>query len=276
MLCIFCRAIKPRSNTQLCTSRIPTDPLPTSGPARTSCVLSQADTEHHLQSQQDIYCLRASLSQLAIASRYVPTSSRLVSPRSTYEPSSVCFLVPDWLSARTPPTMPIEIAMQTPLADALQREVQKKLVENGWAPSDDSDNTMAEYIILMLVNGRGEDDITGELARDLLNLDPEDNSAREFSTWLFQTAATQNAILNGPPAGQAPSAEDNGDHDMDMDLSNVGAGSDMNAYVFSLLRVCSLLPSSDHPFSFADQQDQKPCAAEAGRAASVVDATSVL
>ncbi|CAK7240934.1 MAG: hypothetical protein STHCBS139747_002391 [Sporothrix thermara] len=125
--------------------------------------------------------------------------------------------------------MTVEIAMQTPLAEALQREVQKKLVENGWAPSDDSDNTMAEYIILMLVNGRVEDEIAGELARDLLNLDPEDNSAREFSKWLFETVETQNAALNGPPAAQAPSSMDNGDHDMDMDLSTVDPAHDISA-----------------------------------------------
>ena len=125
--------------------------------------------------------------------------------------------------------------MHTPLADALQREVQKKLVENGWAPSDDSDNTMAEYIILMLVNGRQEDEISGELARDLLNLDPEDNSAREFSKWLFETVDTQNAILNGPPAAQAAPAHDSGDHDMDMDLTGADSLGDISTYVFRSL-----------------------------------------
>ncbi|CAK7274181.1 hypothetical protein SEPCBS119000_006041 [Sporothrix epigloea] len=125
--------------------------------------------------------------------------------------------------------MPVEIAMQTPLADTLQREVQKKLVENGWTASDDSDSTMAEYIILMLVNGRVEDEISGELARDLLNLDPDDNSARDFSKWLFETVETQNAILNGPPAVSAPPMQQNGDHDIDMDVSTADLVHDLNA-----------------------------------------------
>ncbi|ERT02801.1 hypothetical protein HMPREF1624_01103 [Sporothrix schenckii ATCC 58251] len=125
--------------------------------------------------------------------------------------------------------MPVEITMQSPLAEALQREVQKKLAENGWAPSDDSDNTMAEYIILMLVNGRQEDEISGELARDLLNLDPEDNSAREFSKWLFETVETQNATINGPPAAQVAPAHDNADQDVEMDLTGADSVGDIGA-----------------------------------------------
>lgn len=140
--------------------------------------------------------------------------------------------------------MPVEIAMQTPLAEALQREVQTKLAENGWAPSDDSDNTMAEYIILMLVNGRQEDEISSELARDLLNLDPEDNSAREFSKWLFEMVDTQNTIINGPPAAQVAPALDNGDQDMDMDLTGADTVGDVSAYVFPRTDIFTPLPPS--------------------------------
>ena len=174
--------------------------------------------------------------------------------------------------------MTVEIAMQTPLAEALQREVQKKLVENGWAPSDDSDNTMAEYIILMLVNGRVEDEIAGELARDLLNLDPEDNSAREFSKWLFETVETQNAALNGPPAAQAPSSMDNGDHDMDMDLSTVDPAHDISAYVSHSARVYFAYFTSlqtNMAIALSDPQDQRPCAAGADPVAFAGGGTSV-
>lgn len=126
--------------------------------------------------------------------------------------------------------MPVEVQMNTPLADALQQDVQNKLVENGWAPGDSSDTTMAEYLILMIVNGKLEDEIAVELASDLLNLGPEDNSAREFSRWLFATIDSQNARINGSAAGeqQAPDAHQHGgvtgDEDMDMDLSAPDVG----------------------------------------------------
>ena len=135
--------------------------------------------------------------------------------------------------------MPVEVSMNTPLADALQHEVQNKLVENGWAPGDSSDTTMAEYLILMVVNGKLEDEIAVELASDLLNLGPEDNSAREFSRWLFATIDSQNARINGPPPGelQGPGSHQQGaptgDEDMDMDLSTPDNLGDIVAYVSS-------------------------------------------
>ncbi|OAA54746.1 hypothetical protein SPI_08617 [Niveomyces insectorum RCEF 264] len=116
--------------------------------------------------------------------------------------------------------MPVEVAMNTPLADALQNEIQPKLVEYGWAPSDASDATMAEYLILMIVNGKTEEDIASELSSELLNLGPEDNSAREFSKWLFETIEAQNAKFNAPSKPPASASENDGDHDMEMDLSS--------------------------------------------------------
>ncbi|EFX03059.1 nuclear polyadenylated RNA-binding protein [Grosmannia clavigera kw1407] len=120
--------------------------------------------------------------------------------------------------------MPVEVAMNTPLAEALQREIQPKLVECGWAPSDASDTTMAEYLILMIVNGKTEDEIASELSSDLLNLPPEDDSAKQFARWLFEIIESENARING--SGQQQQFElafSGGDQDMEMDLSSADA-----------------------------------------------------
>jgi hypothetical protein len=70
----------------------------------------------------------------------------------------------------------------------LTAAIQPKLVEAGWM-QDGEDTTLAEYIILMLANGKNEEQVAAELAGDLLGLGPDDPGAREFSHWLFQQIA---------------------------------------------------------------------------------------
>lgn len=129
--------------------------------------------------------------------------------------------------------------MNTPLAEALHREIQPKLVECGWAPNDASDTTMAEYLILMIVNGKTEQEIAAELSSDLLNLPPEDDSARQFARWLFELIESENAKINGPAQQAQPEpTSPSGDHEMDMDLTGLDTTEGVHAYV-SILRILS-------------------------------------
>ncbi|KAL7628786.1 hypothetical protein AAE478_000301 [Parahypoxylon ruwenzoriense] len=95
--------------------------------------------------------------------------------------------------------MAIEVAMNTPLADALNMAIQPKLVEVGWATGGADDSALSEYIVLMLVNGKTQDQIAAELAGDLLSLGPDDPGARDFAKWLFDQIEALNARLNGAP-----------------------------------------------------------------------------
>lgn len=135
--------------------------------------------------------------------------------------------------------MPVEVAMNTPLAEALQREIQPKLVECGWAPSDASDTTMAEYLILMIVNGKTEDEIASELSSDLLNLPPEDDSAKQFARWLFEIIESENAKINGSAQQQHSEPFSGGEQDMDMDLSSIDAAGNVNAYASPVPFLCT-------------------------------------
>ena len=90
--------------------------------------------------------------------------------------------------------MAVQIVASSALAQALQNVVQPKLVEVGWGGVDDS--TLAEYIILMLVNGKTQDQIASELSNDLLGLGPDDHGAIDFSQWLFEQVELLNSQLN--------------------------------------------------------------------------------
>lgn len=93
--------------------------------------------------------------------------------------------------------MSVSVTLNTPLADALNEVVQPKLVELGWSTGGGDDSALAEYVILMLVNGKTQDQISAELANDLLSLGPEDTEAAEFSKWLFDQVETLDRRLNG-------------------------------------------------------------------------------
>ena len=108
----------------------------------------------------------------------------------------------------------MEVTLGTPLAEALSNVVQPKLVEVGWSTGGLDDSALAEYIILMLVNGKTQEQIAAELSNDLLNLGPDDSGAIDFSRWLFEQVEILNSQLSGatisepgpaarPPQGQA-------------------------------------------------------------------------
>ena len=99
--------------------------------------------------------------------------------------------------------MAVEVALNTPLAEALSNVVQPKLSEVGWSTGGLDDSALGEYIILMLVNGKTQEQIAAELSNDLLNLGPDDTGATDFAKWLFEQVHILNSQLNGFPAPQA-------------------------------------------------------------------------
>ncbi|KAK5987622.1 Nuclear polyadenylated RNA-binding protein NAB2 [Cladobotryum mycophilum] len=124
--------------------------------------------------------------------------------------------------------MSVEITLDTPLAEALNAAIQPKLLEVGWGTGGSDDSALSEYIVLMLVNGKTQDEIASELSNDLLNLAPDDPVVRDFTKWLFD----QISILGSN--GQANGGEDPMSHgdaasgDMDTDMGSHEA-SELNA-----------------------------------------------
>lgn len=127
--------------------------------------------------------------------------------------------------------MPVEISLNTPLAEALNAVIQPKLVEVGWGTGGADDSALAEYIILMLVNGKTQDQIASELSGDLLGLGSDDPSTREFSQWLFEQIDALSGQSNGG-SNAGPSANQDGTTEGEMDTDmNAGDVSELNAYV---------------------------------------------
>ncbi|GAB7347616.1 hypothetical protein MBLNU459_g4490t1 [Dothideomycetes sp. NU459] len=93
--------------------------------------------------------------------------------------------------------MSVEVAAGTPLAEALQNAVQPKLAEVGWSTGAQDDVALSEYIILMLINGKTQEQIANEIGTDLLGLGENDAAALEFAKWLFEQVHVMNAQLNG-------------------------------------------------------------------------------
>jgi len=98
--------------------------------------------------------------------------------------------------------MAVEVTLNTPLAEALSNALPPKLSESGWSTGGLDDSALGEYIILMLVNGKTQEQIAAELSNDLLALPPEDTGATEFAKWLFEQVDVLNNQLNGVPQSQ--------------------------------------------------------------------------
>ena len=95
------------------------------------------------------------------------------------------------------------ISLDTPLAETLSNLVQNKITEIGWGQEDDT--SLAEYIVLMLANGKTQDQITSELASDLLQ---DGEGIPEFTQWLFGQV---NVLRNGGQPGSAATAPQQAD-----------------------------------------------------------------
>ena len=132
--------------------------------------------------------------------------------------------------------MSVEVAVDSPLAQALNAAIQPKLVEVGWSTGGADDSALSEYIILMLVNGKTQDQIAAELSGDLLNLGPDDPGARDFSQWLFQQVESLHSELNGgntafPVTESGPVQDGAGGREKDADMSGYSDSGDTNVYV---------------------------------------------
>lgn len=104
--------------------------------------------------------------------------------------------------------MAVEVTLNTPLSEALSEVVQPKLSEIGWNTGGLDDSALGEYIILMLVNGKTQDQIAAELSNDLLNLEPENSGAIDFSRWLFEQVDLLSTQLNGATVSHSTPAPD--------------------------------------------------------------------
>ncbi|RDA92323.1 hypothetical protein CP533_3284 [Ophiocordyceps camponoti-saundersi (nom. inval.)] len=103
----------------------------------------------------------------------------------------------------------VDIFLNTPLADALSSAIQPKLVELEWGTRMGIDEaSLAEYIILMLVNGKTRDQILTELSGELLGMSQEDPGVREFCSWLFEQIDLLNAEVNGQQSSGGEAALD--------------------------------------------------------------------
>ena len=91
------------------------------------------------------------------------------------------------------------VTLDTPLAEALNTAVHSRIVEEGWTQEDDT--ALAEYIVLMLANGKTQEQVASELAGELLQ---DAQGTEEFSRWLFEQVTT---MANGGTASAAPAAE---------------------------------------------------------------------
>ncbi|KAM3076997.1 hypothetical protein ACMFMF_004912 [Clarireedia jacksonii] len=119
--------------------------------------------------------------------------------------------------------MSVEVVLDSPLAHALNASIQPKLVEVGWSTGGADDSALSEYIILMLVNGKTQEQIAAELSGDLLNLGDDDPGARDFSRWLFEQVGALSSqgsggalSIAGAEAGQTQHEGSNGQQDADM------------------------------------------------------------
>lgn len=92
---------------------------------------------------------------------------------------------------------PPAVAAGSPLATALQNAIQPKLAEHGWTSGAGDDSALSEYIILMVANGKDQQQIASELTNDLLGLDPADQGPMDFAQWLFKQVSILEAKLNG-------------------------------------------------------------------------------
>lgn len=110
-----------------------------------------------------------------------------------------------------------------------------KLVEAGWGTGGDEDGALAEYIILLLVNGKTQEHVAHELSTELLGLSPDDPTVLSFSQWLFQTVPELQKQVNPGQAGDSAAVGE-----MDTDMA-AGDASDLNAYVLLVVILDDLI-----------------------------------
>lgn len=91
------------------------------------------------------------------------------------------------------------ITQDSPLAAAVANVIRPKLIEMSWSTDDGQESALIEYIVLMLINGKSQEQLASELSNDFLGLDEGDTQALEFSNWLFGQVQILNQQINGGP-----------------------------------------------------------------------------
>ncbi|KAI9668419.1 MAG: hypothetical protein M1831_001173 [Alyxoria varia] len=83
------------------------------------------------------------------------------------------------------------------ISPALQEAVQAKVVEAGWSAGMD-DSGLAEYIVLMVTNGKTQEELYEELTNGVITA--EEGAAAEFGRWLFELVHALTHPQNGGTA----------------------------------------------------------------------------
>jgi hypothetical protein len=128
----------------------------------------------------------------------------------------------------------VEVQLGTPLAKALSQAIQQKFNELGWA-SGGADEALADYIVLMIGNGKTQQEITSELSTDFLSIPSDDPNLLEFVRWLFDHINTIDANLDGPaPTNDSAmgGAQEDTAMDGNFDASMTDGSNELNAYVY--------------------------------------------
>ncbi|EJT96742.1 hypothetical protein DACRYDRAFT_97521 [Dacryopinax primogenitus] len=90
--------------------------------------------------------------------------------------------------------------MNSPEQVALQEAVKRDMIERGWQAEDDP-ATLSEYAVIMLINGKPEDQVDAELSEIIPDYD------FGFSKWLFAEAERiASGIESATPAPPAPAS----------------------------------------------------------------------
>lgn len=122
--------------------------------------------------------------------------------------------------------MSIQVPAGSDLAAAIGRQIQRKLEALEWTAAGDDSSPLSEYITLLLVNGKTQDEIASEISGENLEIAGKE-AAEEFSRWLFETLQR---LANGEdvdavqPQGQG-GIEQQGQHNdvADEDMGDAGA-----------------------------------------------------
>ena len=95
--------------------------------------------------------------------------------------------------------MAAQVVANTTGATMLQSAVQTRLVELGWSTDGADDNSLAEYVVLMLQNGKTPQQVGAEMSSDM---GMDEAAASDFGHWLSE----QIQLIGGQPAEDPQSA----------------------------------------------------------------------
>lgn len=130
------------------------------------------------------------------------------------------------------------ISEESPLADQLKSAVQAKAIEHSWT-QDEDDTSLAEYIVLMVANGKTQDQIAAELSGDLLQ---DAGGIEEFTHWLTDYVAK----LTGAGGHEEPAQSVQAQADTSIPAAyenDLGESAPDNAYVEPCTHVLRALTS---------------------------------